>query len=127
VPEASRLGDFMAWQFWIDRGGTFTDLVGIDPTGAVVVRKVLSEQPERAGDPAVRAMAEVLGLQAGKPIPDGWVDEVRLGTTVATNALLEGAGEPVLLIINRGLGDLLSIGDQHRPECLNLRSKRRRI
>jgi len=110
----------MAWQFWIDRGGTFTDLVGIDSTGTVVVRKVLSEQPERAGDPAVRAMAEVLGLQAGEPIPDGWVDEVRLGTTVATNTLLEGAGEPVLLFINRGLGDLLSIGDQHRPELFAL-------
>ncbi|QEY32042.1 5-oxoprolinase [Synechococcus sp. RSCCF101] len=114
----------MAWQFWIDRGGTFTDLVGIAPDGAVVVRKVLSEQPEHRGDPAVRAIGEVLGLPEGAAIPAGCIDEVRLGTTVATNALLEAAGEPVLLVTNRGLGDLLQIGDQHRPDLFALAIRR---
>ena len=94
------------WHFWIDRGGTFTDLVGRAPSGELVVRKVLSEPTIERGDPAVRAIREVLGLPAKAPIPPGVIQEVRLGTTVATNALLEGAGEPVLLITNQGLADL---------------------
>jgi 5-oxoprolinase (ATP-hydrolysing) len=113
------------WRFWIDRGGTFTDVVGCDPAGRLRVRKVLSEQPERPGDPAVRAIHELLGLVEG-PIPDGLLKEVRLGTTVATNALLEHHGVPVLLLINRGLADLLSIGDQHRPDIFALAIERPR-
>ena len=108
------------WQFWIDRGGTFTDLVGRAPSGELVVRKVLSEQAIDRGDPAVRAIREVMGLPAAAQIPPGLIQEVRLGTTVATNALLEGAGEPVLLITNQGLADLLLIGDQHRPNLFAL-------
>ena len=108
------------WHFWIDRGGTFTDLVGRAPSGELVVRKVLSEPTIERGDPAVRAIREVLGLPAKAPIPPGVIQEVRLGTTVATNALLEGAGEPVLLITNQGLADLLLIGDQHRPDLFAL-------
>ena len=108
------------WHFWIDRGGTFTDLVGRAPSGELVVRKVLSEPTFERGDPAVRAIREVLGLPAKAPIPPGLIQEVRLGTTVATNALLEGAGEPVLLITNQGLADLLLIGDQHRPDLFAL-------
>ena len=108
------------WQFWIDRGGTFTDLVGRAPSGELVVRKVLSEQAIERGDPAVRAIREVMGLPAAAQIPPGLIQEVRLGTTVATNALLEGAGEPVLLITNQGLADLLLIGDQHRPDLFAL-------
>ncbi len=114
------------WRFWIDRGGTFTDVVARDPAGALRLRKVLSEQPERGGDPAVRAMRELLGLAEGTPLPSGLVEEVRLGTTVATNALLEHRGAPVLLLINRGLADLLSIGDQHRPEIFALAIERPR-
>ncbi|MFZ4566980.1 MAG: gamma-glutamyltransferase [Prochlorococcaceae cyanobacterium] len=104
------------WRFWIDRGGTFTDLVARAPDGDLHVRKVLSEQPGRPGDPAVRAIRSVLGLAPGDPLPPGCIEEVRLGTTVATNALLERRGAPTLLLLNRGFADLLSIGDQHRPE-----------
>jgi 5-oxoprolinase (ATP-hydrolysing) len=96
------------WQFWIDRGGTFTDLVGRSPGGRLVVRKVLSEPPppsdgRPAIDPAIGALRQVLGLAMGVPLPDGLVEEVRLGTTVATNALLERQVAPVLLLVNRGL------------------------
>ena len=108
------------WQFWIDRGGTFTDLVGRQPDGQLVVRKVLSVQPGVPGDPAVAAIRELLGLGPSQAIASGLIDGVRLGTTVATNALLEGAGEPVLLLTNRGLADLLRIGDQHRQDLFAL-------
>jgi 5-oxoprolinase (ATP-hydrolysing) len=108
------------WRFWIDRGGTFTDLVGCSPGGELVVRKVLSVQPDRPGDPAVRAIREVLDLPAAEPLPVGSIQEVRLGTTVATNALLERSGAPTLLLVNRGLADLLQIGDQHRPDLFAL-------
>ncbi len=109
------------WRFWIDRGGTFTDLVGCSPEGRLTVRKLLSRQPGQTGDPAVRAIRSVLGLPAGAPIPPGRIVEVRLGTTVATNALLERATAPVLLLVNRGFADLLRIGDQHRPDIFALR------
>lgn len=108
------------WHFWVDRGGTFTDLVGRAPNGELVVRKVLSEPTLDRGDPAVHAIREVMDLPAGAEIPPGLIQEVRLGTTVATNALLEGVGQPVLLITNRGLADLLLIGDQHRPDLFAL-------
>ena len=108
------------WQFWIDRGGTFTDLVARNPSGQLLVRKVLSEQPDVPGDPAVAAMRELMGLTLEQRIDPGLIEELRLGTTVATNALLEGAGEPVLLVTNRGLADLLVIGDQHRQDLFAL-------
>jgi len=112
------------WRFWIDRGGTFTDVVACPPEGAPLVRKVLSVQPEQAGDPAVRAMGEMLGLVPGQEWPPGLVEEVRIGTTVATNALLERASAPVLLLLTAGLADLLRIGDQHRPDLFALRIER---
>jgi 5-oxoprolinase (ATP-hydrolysing) len=113
------------WRFWIDRGGTFTDLVGQAPDGALVVRKVLSERvgPVAEGA-AVAAIREVLGLAAGQPLPEGLVEEVRLGTTVATNALLERRVEPVLLLVNRGFADLAAIGEQHRPDIFALQVER---
>ena len=114
----------MAWRFWVDRGGTFTDLVGRAPNGQLHVRKVLSVQPERDGDPAVAAIAALLDLAPGVPLPAGCIEELRLGTTVATNALLEQAGDRVLLITNQGLADVLRIGDQHRPELFALEIKR---
>ena len=114
----------MAWQFWVDRGGTFTDVVGRDPQGRLQVRKVLSVQPEQAGDPAVSAIRGLLGLPPGAAIPAGCIEELRLGTTVATNALLEQAGDGVLLITNQGLADVLRIGDQHRPELFALQIQR---
>ena len=98
------------WQFWIDRGGTFTDVVARDPDGCIHTAKLLSDDPARAEDAAVAA---IRGLVGGDLIPDC---DVRMGTTVATNALLERKGEPVLLAITRGFGDALTIGYQERPE-----------
>ncbi len=117
------------WRFWIDRGGTFTDVVACPPTGELVVRKLLSDPPPPADgtsppDPAVSAVREVLGLAPEQPIPAGQVTEVRLGTTVATNALLERQGTPVLLLVNRGFADLQRIGDQHRPHLFALAIER---
>ena len=105
------------WRFWVDRGGTFTDLVALAPDGRLLVRKVLSEQPDTPGDPAVRALKALLAVEASG---DATIEELRLGTTVATNALLEGAGDPVLLLTNEGLADVLRIGDQHRPDLFAL-------
>ncbi|MEB3172431.1 MAG: hydantoinase/oxoprolinase N-terminal domain-containing protein, partial [Cyanobacteriota bacterium] len=98
----------VGWRIWVDRGGTFTDVVALSPQGRCQLRKVLSVQPGISGDPAVRAIAELVGLPQDQPLPAGLIAELRLGTTVATNALLERRGAPVLLLINRGLGDLLT-------------------
>jgi 5-oxoprolinase (ATP-hydrolysing) len=108
------------WHFWIDRGGTFTDLVALTPAGGLIVRKVLSQQPELSGDPAVRALRQAMAVAEDEPLDPTRIAEVRLGTTVATNALLEGKGAPVLLLVNRGFADLLQVGDQHRPELFAL-------
>src|SRR5215207_776428 len=108
------------WQFWIDRGGTFTDIVARDPAGCLSTAKLLSENPGRYRDAAVAGIRACLGLPPGAPIPPGAVEAVKMGTTVATNALLERRGERVLLLVNRGLGDLLRIGDQARPRLFDL-------
>ena len=112
------------WRVWIDRGGTFTDVVACDPCGRLQVRKVLSVQPEQPGDPAVRAIKALLQLSDTAVIPPQAIAELRLGTTVATNALLEHRGAPVLLLINAGLADQLSLGDLHRPDLFALRVER---
>ncbi len=104
------------WQFWVDRGGTFTDVVGRAPDGALKVHKLLSEHPERYADAALQGIRELLGLVAGQPLPAAAIDAVKMGTTVATNALLERQGAPTVLAITRGLGDALRIGYQHRPD-----------
>ena len=103
-----------AWDFWIDRGGTFTDVIGRDPTGRLHALKKLSEDPR--GDAAVLGIRELLGLPGGVPFPKGIVGEVRMGTTVATNALLERKGERTVLITTRGFRDALEIGYQARPD-----------
>ncbi len=103
------------WDFWVDRGGTFTDVIGRDPRGGLHARKLLSENPGAYRDAAVQAIREFLGLAPGAPIPAGVVGEVRMGTTVATNALLERRGEPTLLVVTRGFGDALRLGYQARP------------
>jgi 5-oxoprolinase (ATP-hydrolysing) len=103
------------WQFWIDRGGTFTDIVGRKPDGALVTLKLLSENPERYSDAAVQGIRELLGV-GERPIPSGEIDVVRMGTTVATNALLERKGDRTVLAITRGFADALRIGYQHRPK-----------
>jgi 5-oxoprolinase (ATP-hydrolysing) len=105
-----------AWNFWIDRGGTFTDVIGRDPLGRLHARKLLSENPEAYRDAAVQGIRDLLGLVAGAPIPRGRIGAVKMGTTIATNALLERKGEKVLLVATRGFGDALEIGYQARPK-----------
>jgi len=105
-----------AWQIWIDRGGTFTDLVARRPDGTLVTHKLLSENPERYQDAALQGIRDLLGLEASESIPSGAVDVVRMGTTVATNALLERRGERTLLVITKGFADALRIGYQNRPK-----------
>jgi len=105
-----------SWHFWIDRGGTFTDLVARRPDGALITHKLLSENPERYPDAAVQGIREMLGLAADEPVPAAAIAQVRMGTTVATNALLERQGEPTLLVVTRGFADALRIGYQHRPK-----------
>jgi len=109
-----------AWQFWIDRGGTFTDVVARAPDGALSTHKLLSENPERYRDAAVAGIRQVLGLAPGAAIPPGTIGAVRMGTTVATNALLERKGERTLLVVNRGFADALRIGRQSRPRLFDL-------
>ena len=101
------------WEFWIDRGGTFTDVVARRPDGTLLTEKLLSENPERYRDAAVEAIRRLLGVT---DIPGDQIDAVKMGTTVATNALLERRGEPTLLAITEGLGDQLRIGYQNRPK-----------
>ncbi|MDX5349160.1 MAG: 5-oxoprolinase, partial [Paracoccaceae bacterium] len=114
----------MAWEFWIDRGGTFTDVVGRAPDGRLVTVKLLSENPERYPDAAVQGISDCLGLRPGQPIPDQAIAAVKMGTTVATNALLERKGERVLLLITEGFRDLLRIGTQARPDLFALNIRR---
>ena len=104
------------WQFWIDRGGTFTDIVARLPDGTLATRKLLSENPERYRDAAVHGIRELLQLPPGAPIPGNAIDAVKMGTTVATNALLEREGERTVLVITRGFGDALRIAYQNRPK-----------
>ncbi|HYD31645.1 MAG TPA: hydantoinase B/oxoprolinase family protein [Azospirillaceae bacterium] len=104
------------WQFWIDRGGTFTDIVARRPGGGLVTHKLLSENPERYQDAAVQGIRDLLGLQPGEPFPADRIEAVKMGTTVATNALLERKGERTLLLITEGFADQLRIGYQARPD-----------
>jgi 5-oxoprolinase (ATP-hydrolysing) len=108
------------WQFWIDRGGTFTDIVARDPQGRLSTHKLLSENPGRYRDAAIAGIKTVLGVPLDRPIPPGLVAAVKMGTTVATNALLERKGERTLLVVNRGFADALRIGNQARPRLFDL-------
>ncbi len=107
------------WQFWIDRGGTFTDVIARRPDGALVTHKLLSENPGRYRDAAVAGIRELLGIPANAAVPAEHIETVRMGTTVATNALLERKGEPTVLVITRGFGDALRIGYQDRPRIFD--------
>jgi len=104
------------WDFWIDRGGTFTDIVARRPDGALIAHKLLSENPEAYRDPAVHGIRELLGLKAGDPVPSERIGAVKMGTTVATNALLERKGDPTLLVTTKGFRDALEIGYQARAD-----------
>ncbi|MBE9121832.1 hydantoinase B/oxoprolinase family protein [Tychonema sp. LEGE 07199] len=107
--------DRTSWQFWIDRGGTFTDLVAQKPDGKLVIHKLLSENPDRYTDAAVQGIRDILGIGAGESIPAGEIAAIKMGTTVATNALLERKGDRTILLITKGFGDALRIGYQNRP------------
>lgn len=109
-----------AWQFWMDRGGTFTDIVAKKPDGSLVTHKLLSENPAHYKDAAIQGIRELLEVDADQPLPIELIDEVKMGTTVATNALLERKGEPTLLVTSHGLGDILKIGYQTRPDIFAL-------
>jgi len=112
------------WRFWIDRGGTFTDVAARRPDGRLVTDKLLSEEAERAGDPVTAGIRRLMGLGPLDPIPTHVIEEVRVGTTVATNALLERKGEPTVLLVTEGFGDLPLIGDQTRPDIFALDIRR---
>ena len=107
------------WQFWIDRGGTFTDIVARRPDGTLITHKLLSENPQRYEDAVLQGIRETMGLADGAPLPSHEIDAVKMGTTVATNALLERKGDRTLLAITRGFADALRIGDQKRPRLFD--------
>ncbi|MGH3939213.1 MAG: hydantoinase B/oxoprolinase family protein [Pseudonocardiaceae bacterium] len=111
--------DVGRWQFWVDRGGTFTDIVARAPDGRLVTHKRMSENPARYRDAAVAGIRTLLGLAKDEPIPADRIEVVRMGTTVATNALLERKGERTALIITKGFGDALTIGYQNRPRIFD--------
>src|SRR5229473_522177 len=108
-------GKKSGWQFWIDRGGTFTDVVARRPDGSLATHKLLSENPGRYADAALAGIRSLLGLKNDQPIPAGMIEVVKMGTTVATNALLERKGERTALFITRGFRDALRIAYQNRP------------
>ncbi|MYG64158.1 MAG: 5-oxoprolinase [Synechococcus sp. SB0673_bin_10] len=112
------------WRFWIDRGGTFTDIVARAPDGSLKTHKLLSDNPRQSLDAPVQGIQEVLNLAPGDPIPSQAIAEVRMGTTVATNALLERKGEPVALVVTRGFRHALAIGNQARPRLFDLEIRR---
>lgn len=108
------------WQFWVDRGGTFTDIVARKPDGTIKTHKLLSENPENYKDAAIQGIRELMGLTKDEPLPPYSIGAVKMGTTVATNALLERKGTPTLLLITEGFADLLRIGYQNRPNLFAL-------
>ena len=108
------------WQFWVDRGGTFTDVVARRPDGALLTHKLLSENPEHYRDAAVQGIRELMGVAPSAAIPGAEIEVVKMGTTVATNALLERKGDRTLLVITEGFHDALRIAYQARPRLFDL-------
>ncbi len=108
--------NILKWQVWIDRGGTFTDIVAKSPTGQLITHKLLSENPEQYEDAAVQGIREILELLPSEPLQSEMIEHVKMGTTVATNALLERKGDRTLLVTTKGFGDALRIGYQSRPD-----------
>ncbi|MGA1848744.1 MAG: hydantoinase B/oxoprolinase family protein [Thermoplasmatota archaeon] len=115
------MGPEAGWQFWIDRGGTFTDVVGRAPDGSLKVLKLLSEDQDRYRDASVQGIREILGLVPEEHVPLEKIHSIRMGTTVGTNALLERKGERCALIVNEGYSDILRIGYQNRPDIFALK------
>ncbi len=114
------------WQFWIDRGGTFTDIVARAPSGEMRTAKHLSHNPDAYDDAAIFGIRQFLGLKESEPLPAGAISAIKMGTTVATNALLERKGEPTLFVTTKGFGDVIEIGYQARPDtfALNIQKPR---
>ena len=108
------------WQFWVDRGGTFTDIVARCPNGSIVTQKLLSENPEQYSDAAIQGIRDLLGIKSHEPVPADQIDAIKMGTTVATNALLERKGDRTLLVTTKGFADALRIGYQNRPSLFEL-------
>ncbi|QFT78484.1 hydantoinase B/oxoprolinase family protein [Erythrobacter sp. THAF29] len=108
------------WEFWIDRGGTFTDIVAKSPDGALETRKFLSENPEAYDDAAIHGVRQFLDLADDAPIPGAAISAIKMGTTVATNALLERKGEPTVFVTSKGFRDVIEIGFQARPDTFAL-------
>ena len=118
-PSAVQTSQQNRWQFWIDRGGTFTDIVARTPEGVIVTHKLLSENPEHYRDAAVAGIRHLLGIAPDAPIPVAQIEAVKMGTTVATNALIERTGERTALFITRGFRDALRIAYQNRPRIFD--------
>ena len=116
-----RIDSRHGWHFWIDRGGTFTDVVALSPVGDISTRKLLSSFPERYSDAAIQGIRDFLGLAPGETMPAERIASVKMGTTVATNALLERRGAQVVLVVTEGFRDLLRIGTQNRPRLFDRR------
>lgn len=112
---------YKSWQFWIDRGGTFTDIIARQPNGILLCRKYLSENPEAYADAAVYGIKSILEISQSDAVPDDLIDKIKMGTTVATNALLERKGDAVLLAVTKGFKDALEIGYQARPDTFALK------
>ncbi len=115
LEKVSKINTNSKWQFWIDRGGTFTDIVAQRPDGEIVLHKLLSENPDRYTDAPIQGIRDILGLSTDEAIPIDQIAAIKMGTTVATNALLERKGDRTVLLITRGFRDALRIGYQHRP------------
>ena len=119
-PQKENLTQINKWSFWIDRGGTFTDILAKAPNGKLAPLKLLSENPGVYEDAAIEGIRQSLGLKPSDPIPADSIDTVKMGTTVATNTLLEHKGEPTLLLTSSGLKDVLEIGTQARADIFAL-------
>jgi 5-oxoprolinase (ATP-hydrolysing) len=104
-----------SWDFWIDRGGTFTDIIALKSDGKILTHKLLSDNPEQYEDAAIEGIRQVLNLGKDETLPAEKITSIRMGTTVGTNALLERRGEPTVLVITEGFRDILKIGYQNRP------------
>jgi 5-oxoprolinase (ATP-hydrolysing) len=112
--------DSKKWEFWIDRGGTFTDVVARRPNGEILVHKLLSENPEQYRDSSIQGIKDILGVETTGTLPVADIAAIKMGTTVATNALLEREGDPTLLVTTKGFRDALRIGYQNRPDLFAL-------
>ena len=115
----SKTNDKSGWQFWVDRGGTFTDLVARTPDGDLRTLKLLSENPEAYEDAALQGMRDLMHIAKDAPLPADAIDAVKMGTTVATNALLERKGDKTLLVVTKGFRDQIRIAYQARPRLFD--------